>query len=63
MEDTQQLTNSLKDKLKPYETRIADLEAQETIKQAEIDTMKVLVRELHYLLDELKTDKLLNGKS
>lgn len=62
MEDAEQLTHSFKDKLKPFETRIADLEAQEASKQSEIDALKTLVRDLHYLLEELKSDKQLNSK-
>lgn len=63
MEDTQQKLSAFKDKLKPYEARITNLETQEASKQAEIDSLKVLVRDLHYLLDELKCDKQLNGKA
>lgn len=62
MEDTQQLTAVFKDKLKPYEARIEELQIQEEAKQAEIDSLKNLVRDLHYLLEELKSDKQLSNK-
>lgn len=62
MEDVKQLTATFKDKIKPYESRIANLEAQDESKQAEIDALKLLVRDLHYLLEELKSDKQLNSK-
>lgn len=62
MEETQTLTSTLTEKLKPYESRIAQLEAQEDSKQTEIESLKTMVKDLHYLLEDLKTDKQLNPR-
>lgn len=63
MEDAQNLTTAFAEKLKPYGARIAHLESLEHQKQSEIDAMKLLVKDLHYLLEDLKADKQLNGKA
>ena len=62
MEATQDISSTMAEKLKPYESRIAHLEALEQSKQTEIDTLKTMVRDLHYLLEDLKADKQLNSR-
>ena len=62
MNDLHDLTALLAEKLKPYESRIAHLESLEHSKQSEINSLKHLVRDLHYLLEDLKAEKQLNGK-
>jgi len=63
MEDTQNFVSTLSEKLKPYEARIVKLEALEEAKQAKIDSLKSMIKDLHYLLEDLKADKQLNTKA
>lgn len=57
MEEQHEIEALLTEKLRPYESKIKELEEIERSKDEEIENLKLSIKRLHVLLDAIKQEK------